>query len=38
MIQDDFHTNVMGGIASAAISPGRKDEDLAMIGLAAMNV
>ena len=36
--QDDFHTNVMGGIGVGGYLAGQEDEDLAMIGLAAMNV
>ena len=36
--QDDFHTNVMGGIGVGGYLSGQEDEDLAMIGVKAMNV
>ena len=36
--QDDFHTNVMGGIGVGGYFSGKEDEELAMIGLKAMSV
>ena len=36
--QDDFHVNVMGGIGVGGYLAGQEDEDLAMIGLKAMNL
>ena len=36
--QDDFHTNVMGGIGVGGYLSGQEDEDLAQIGRMAMNV
>lgn len=35
--QDDFHTNVMGGIGVGGYLSGKEDEELALIGLAAMD-
>ena len=35
---EDFHINVMGGIGVGGYLSGHEDEDLAMIGLKAMNL
>jgi uncharacterized protein GlcG (DUF336 family) len=36
--QGDFHTNIMGGIGVGGYPNGKSDEEIALIGLRAMNV